>query len=153
MLRWATVVALSMTPALLAGQSAACAAGIGFGFDWRALLPVIAASGFAQGLLVMWLADQGARLPRVARLIQRLHKPRAVDFAQKWGPWGGLTLGVAVVGQEPILIALRWLGVETRRIWLPLAISNALFAALYYLIVAFGWDQASRTSWDTLLGP
>jgi hypothetical protein len=50
----------------------------------------------------------------------------------------------ALVGQEPILVALRWLGVDMRRIWLPLAISNALFAVLYYAIVWFGLDQVAK---------
>jgi hypothetical protein len=49
-----------------------------------------------------------------------------------------------VVGQEPILVALRWLGVEMRRIWLPLAISNAVFAILYYAIVWIGLDQIAN---------
>jgi len=49
-----------------------------------------------------------------------------------------------VVGQEPILVALRWLGVDMRRIWLPLAVSNAVFAVLYYAIVWVGLDQVAN---------
>lgn len=50
----------------------------------------------------------------------------------------------ALVGQEPILVALRWLGVDMRRIWLPLAVSNAAFAVIYYAVVLFGIDQAAN---------
>jgi hypothetical protein len=49
-----------------------------------------------------------------------------------------------LVGQEPILVALRWLGVEMRRIWFPLAISNAVFALIYYEVVRFGVDQVAH---------
>ena len=31
-------------------------------------------------------------------------------LADKWGVWGGLTIGCAVVGQEPILVALALAG-------------------------------------------
>ena len=63
---------------------------------------------------------------------------------QQVGVWGGLTIGCAVVGQEPILVALRWLGVDIRQIWLPLAVSNAVFAVLYYVIVWFGLGQVAK---------
>jgi len=67
-----------------------------------------------------------------------------VALANRWGVWGDLTLGCAVVGQEPILVALRWLGVDMRRIWLPLAVSNAVFAVTYYVIVWFGLEQVAK---------
>jgi hypothetical protein len=41
-------------------------------------------------------------------------------------------------------MALRWLGVEMRRLWLPLAISNAVFAVLYYAVVWFGLNQVAH---------
>jgi len=35
-------------------------------------------------------------------------------------------------------VALRWLGIDMRRIWLPLAVSIAVFTVLYYAIVWVG---------------
>src|SRR4051812_43101630 len=107
--QWATVVGLSATPALVLGQSAAAAAGIGFGLDPYLLCAVMALASFAEGLLVAWLANKTTRIKRVERWCTKLRTPKAVRIAQKWGPWGGLMLGVAAVGQEPILIGLRWL--------------------------------------------
>ena len=60
---------------------------------------------------------------------------------QQVGVWGDLTLGCAVVGQEPILVALRWLGIDMRKILFLLAVSDAVFVLLYYAIVWFGLDQ------------
>ncbi|MFZ2628576.1 MAG: hypothetical protein WAX67_06800, partial [Rugosibacter sp.] len=108
------------------------------------LLPVVAAAGYAEGLALAWLAGQSTRIGFIDRWVARLRTPRGVAFANKWGVWGGLTLGCAVAGQEPILVALRWLGVDMRRIWLPLAVSNAVFAVLYYAIVRVGLGQAAN---------
>lgn len=142
--QWLTVIALSMTPALIAGQSAACAAGMAFGWSpWR-LLPVVATASFVEGLIVIKLAELSVRVPWLRRHLARWHKPSAVAWCQRWGPWGGLMLGVAVVGIEPILIALKWMDVDSKKLVLPLAISSVLFTVLYYVIVAFGWAQASR---------
>jgi hypothetical protein len=105
--RWATVVGLSMTPALVAGPMAACAAGIGFGLDPRVMLPVVACAGFVEGVIVAWLAGQSLRIGFVNRFMDRMRGPRALALAEKWGVWGGLIIGVAIVGQEPILVALR----------------------------------------------
>src|SRR5689334_16953903 len=116
-----------MTPALLLGQSAAATAGIAWHLDPRVLVPVIAMGGFVEGMLVAWLGGATTRIGFVHRWCERMRKPRAVELANRWGPWGGMTLGVAVLGQEPILLALRFLGVERRRLVLPLAISNVLF--------------------------
>ena len=93
------------------------------------------------------------RIGFINRWVARLRTPRAVAFADKWGVWGGLSFGCALVGQEPILVALRWLGVEMRRIWLPLAISNAVFAVLYYAVVWFGVDQVTHLSTTHLGAP
>ena len=139
--RWAVIVGLSMTPALVAGQSAACAAGIAWHLDTWILLPVIAVSSFGEGVLVAFLGGGTAKIGFISRLTERLRTPRALSLVERWGSWGGLLLGVAVVGQEPILVALRWLGVEMRKIWAPLAISNALFTVIYYEIIKLGWDQ------------
>ncbi len=43
-----------------------------------------------------------------------------------------------------LLVALRWLGVEMRRIWLPLALSNAVFAIIYYAVISVGLDQMAN---------
>jgi hypothetical protein len=138
--QWLTVIGLSMTPALVLGQSAAAAAGIGFGLDPRILVPVMAVSGFVEGLLVAWLGGKTAslRIGLLQRFIAWMKKPRAVALAARFGPWGGMLLGTGIVGQEPILIALRWLGVDLRRLVLPTAIANALFAVSYYYVVKLG---------------
>lgn len=145
--QWLTVIGLSMTPALVLGQSAAAAAGIGFGFDPRLLVPVMAVSGFVEGLFIAWLGDKTAhlRIGLLQRLIAWMQKPRAVELARKFGPWGGMLLGTAIVGQEPILIALRWLGIDLRRLVLPTAVANALFAVVYYYAVKLGVLSVTST--------
>ena len=139
--KWLTVVALAMTPALVLGQSAAAAAGIAWHLDARILVPVIALGGFAEGMVVAWLGGMTTRIGMVHRWCERMRKPKAVAMVNAWGPWGGLTLGVAVVGQEPILLALRFLGVDLRKLVLPVAASNVLFALVYYAVVRFGVDK------------
>jgi membrane protein YqaA with SNARE-associated domain len=138
---WATVIGLSMVPALIAGPSAACAAGIGFGFEPVRLVAVVTAAGFVEGLFVAWLGGPVTRIGWVERHLARFRTPRAVELANKYGVWGGMTIGVAVVGQEPILVALRALGVDMKRLVFPVLVSNALFSVLYYFIVRFGIDQ------------
>lgn len=108
------------------------------------LLPVVAAASYTEGLILAWLAGQSMRIGFIGRWIERLRTPMAVAFAKRWGVWGGLTLGCALVGQEPILVALRWVGIDMHRIWLPLAVSNAVFAVLYYAIAWFGLDQVTK---------
>ncbi len=141
---WASIIGLSMTPNLVLGPSAAVSVGIVAHYSPWILLPVIAAASYFEGLVVAWVAGESTRIGFIGRWVARLRTPRGVVLANKWGVWGGLTLGCALVGQEPILVALRWLGVDMRRIWLPLAVSNALFAVLYYAIVAFGLDHIAR---------
>jgi hypothetical protein len=143
--KWLTVIGLSMTPALVLGQSAAAAAGIGFHLDPRILVPVIAFSGFVEGLAVAWLGGETTRLGFVQRWCEWMRKPRAVEIARRFGPWGGMTLGVAIVGQEPVLLALRWLGIDMRRLVLPTAVSNALFAIIYYYVVKLGILSVATT--------
>lgn len=138
--QWATVVGLSMTPALVLGQSAAAGAGIGFGFDAWVLVPVIAVAGFVEGIVLAWLAGASTKIGAMHRWLEKLRTPRATAWAERWGPWGGMMFGVAAVGQEPILIALRWLGVDMRRLLLPTAVSNLAFAIIYYVIVRLGFD-------------
>ena len=130
-----------MTPNLVLGPSVAVGVGFAAHCSPWALLPVVTAASCFEGLVVAWLGGQSTRIGFIGRWVARFRTPRGVALARRWGVWGGLTLGCAMVGQEPILVALRWLGVEMRRIWLPLAISNAVFAVLYYGIVWFGFDQ------------
>ena len=139
--KWLSVVALAMTPALVLGQSAAAAAGIAWHLDPRYLVAAIALGGFAEGMLVAWLGGMTTRIGMVHRWCERMRTPKALKMANAWGPWGGLTLGVAAVGQEPILLALRFLGVEVRKLVLPIAASNILFAVIYYAVVRFGLDK------------
>jgi hypothetical protein len=138
---WATIVGLSMTPNLVLGPSIAVGVGIKAHISPWVLLPVVASASYFEGMVLAWLAGQSTRIGFVGRWVKWLRFPRAVAFADKWGVWGGLTLGCAVVGQEPILVALRWLGVEMRRIWFPLAVSDAVFAVIYYAVVSLGLDQ------------
>lgn len=141
---WAAIAGLSMTPNLVLGPSVAVGVGIQAHYSPWALLPVVTVAGYGEGMVLAWLAGQSLRLDLVSRWVTRLRTPRAVAFAKRWGVWGGLTLGCAVVGQEPILVALRWLGVDMRRLWLPLAVSNAAFAGIYYTLAWFSLDQLAK---------
>ncbi len=109
------------------------------------MVPVVAVSGFVEGLVVAWLGGQTRRIGIVERFMERIRKRKAMEMAGKWGVWGGMILGVAAVGQEPILVALRALGIGMKRLVLPLAVSNALFAVVYYAIVRFGVDKFLET--------
>jgi hypothetical protein len=141
---WATIVGLSITPNLVLGPSAAVAVGIAAHYSPWVLLPVVAVAGYVEGLAVAWLAGQSTHIGFVSRWVEQMRTPRGIALADRWGVWGGLTLGCAVVGQEPILVALRWLGVDMSRIWWPLAVSNAVFAVIYYEIVRFGLNQIAN---------
>jgi hypothetical protein len=141
---WASIVGLSMTPNLVLGPSAAVGVGIAAHYSPWILLPVVATASYFEGLVLAWLAGLSTQIDFIGRWVARLHTPRGVALANRWGVWGGLTLGCAVVGQEPILVALRWLGVDMRRIWLPLAVSNAVFAVIYYAILWFGLGQVAK---------
>ena len=141
---WLSIIGLSMTPNLILGPSAAVGVGIAAHYDPSVLLPVVAVAGYIEGLVVAWLAGESTQIGFIGRWVARMRTPRSTALADKWGVWGGLTIGCAVVGQEPILVALRWLGVDMRRIWLPLAFSNAVFAVIYYWVVLFGFDQVAH---------
>ena len=141
---WLSIIGLSMTPNLILGPSAAVGVGIAAHYDPWVLLPVVAVAGYVEGLVVAWLAGESTRVGFISRWVARMRTPRSVALADKWGVWGGLTLGCAVVGQEPILVALRWLGVDMRYIWFPLAVSNAVFAVIYYAVILFGLDQIAN---------
>ena len=115
-----------------------------------ALQPVVSFAGSRGGGL---LRGARHRLARRREHADRFRRPvgRTAAHAEERGArqqvgrvWGGLTLGCALVGQEPILVALRWLGVDIRQIWLPLAVSNAVFAVTYYVIVWFGLEQVAK---------
>ena len=141
---WVTIVGLSMTPNLVLGPSVAVGFGIKAQFSPWVLLPVVTIAGYCEGLFLAWIAGQSLRIAIIDRWVTRLRTPRSVDLAQRWGVWGGLTVGCAVVGQEPILVSLRWLGVEMKRIWLPLAVSNAGFAVIYYQLAKLSLDQLAK---------
>ena len=141
---WTSIIGLSITPNLVLGPSVAVGVGIAAKVSPWLLLPVVTVASYVEGLAVAWLADQHTRIGFINRWIARLRTPRGIAIAHRWGIWGGLTLGCAVVGQEPILVALRWHGVEMRRLWLPLAVSNAAFAVIYYAVVWFGLDQLAH---------
>lgn len=141
---WASIIGLSMTPNLLLGSSVAVAVGYKAQIAPELLIPVVAIASFIEGLIVAWLAGQSTSFGVVHRWVYRMRTPRSTALAERWGIWGGLTLGCALVGQEPILVALRWLGVDMRRLWWPLAISNIAFTLLYYEMVVFGLDQAAQ---------
>jgi hypothetical protein len=138
---WAAIVGLSMTPNLILGPSVAVGIGINAGYDPWILVPVVAIAAYAEGLALAWLAGASTKLGFLRRWLERMRKPKVVAFAHRWGPWGGLTLGCAALGQEPILVALRWLGVPIRRLWFPLLVSNVLFAVIYYAVVWYGLDR------------
>lgn len=141
---WLSIIGLSMTPNLILGPSAAVGVGIAAHYDPWVLLPLIALAGYVEGLAVAWLAGESTQIGFIGRWVARMRTPRSTALADKWGAWGGLTIGCALVGQEPILVALRWLGVGMHRIWLPLAVSNAAFALIYYAVVWFGLDQVAK---------
>jgi hypothetical protein len=135
---WLAIIALSMTPNLILGQSIAAVLGVRWHLPVAPLIAVMAVFGYLEGVGVAYLSERFTRIGFVQRLVVRTRKPRVVAFAQRWGPWGGLTLGLAFAGQEPVLLALRWLGVEMRRLWVPLAVGNVMSALGYYWLVRAG---------------
>lgn len=140
---WASIVGLSATPNLVLGPSVAVGVGIKAHISPWILLPVVAAVGWGEGLIIAWLAGQSTRLGLIQRWVARMRTPRSEALARRWGVWGGLSLGCAALGQEPILVALRWLGVDLRHIALPLALSNVAFALIYYALIRAGLQQLS----------
>lgn len=141
---WLSIIGMSMTPNLVLGPSVAVGVGIAAHIDPWLLLPVVTVAGYVEGLAVAWLAGESTHIGFISRWVARIRTPRSVALADKYGVWGGLTLGCALVGQEPILVALRWLGVEMRHLWLPLALSNAVFAVIYYAVVLFGLNRVTN---------
>lgn len=139
MLKWLTVIGLAATPALIMGQTAAWTAGLAWDMNVWALAVAIVLAGFAEGLLVLWLAQLSLRVERVHRVMKRFHAPRFDAWFKKWGIWVGMLAGTAVAGQEPVIIALVWLGAPTKKLILPLAIQNVLYTAIYYVVIRIGW--------------
>ena len=140
MWKWLTVIALAATPALIFGQTAAWASGFGFKLPTWPLGIAIAVSGFAEALVVLILAALSGRIPRLHRWMSKLHTPRFDTWLMRWGAWTGLLVGTAVAGQEPVIIALVWLGVPPKKLVAPLLVENALYTAIYYFVVRLGWD-------------
>lgn len=141
---WASILGLSMTPGLILGPSVALGVGFEAHYNPWVLLPVVATANYFEGLVFAWLIGRSTRIGFIDRWIERMRTPRAVRFAKSWGIWGGLTIGRAVVGQEPILAGLELLGIDMRRIRLPLAFSCAIFTVIYYAIVWFGLDKVAN---------
>lgn len=141
---WASIIGLSMTPNLILGSSVAVAVGYKAQITPELLIPVVAIASYIEGLLVAWLAGQSTNIGVIHRWVGRMRTPRSTALAERWGVWGGLIIGGTLVGQEPILVALRWLDVSMRRLWLPLAISNLAFTLLYYAVVVAGFDKAAQ---------
>lgn len=133
-----------MTPSLILGPSVAVGVGFEAHYSPWVLLPVVAMASYFEGLVFAWLIGQSTRIGFIERWVERIRTPRAVVFAKRWGVWGGLTIGRAVVGQEPILAGLQLLGVDMRRILLPLAISSTIFTIIYYAIVWLGLGQVAN---------
>jgi membrane protein YqaA with SNARE-associated domain len=141
---WASIIGLSMTPNLILGPSVAVAVGVKAQIAPQLLLPVVALAGYLEGLAVAWLAGRSTNRAVVQRWLVRLRTSRSLALADRWGVWGGLTLGCALLGQEPILVALRWLNVDMRRLYGPLAVSNGVFVLIYYAVVLLGFDQIAQ---------
>lgn len=141
---WASIVGLSMTPNLILGPSVAVGVGFEAHYNPWILLPVVAIANFIEGIIFAWFVGQSTRIGFIERWVKRFRTPKNMAFAERWGVWGGFTLGRAMVGQEPILAGLKLLGVDIRRILLPLAISCVIFAVIYYAIVWFGLSQIAN---------
>jgi hypothetical protein len=107
---------------------------------------VIVIAGFAESLLVLWLATLADRIPRLHRWLSKLRLPRFDRWIKRWGPWVGLLVGTAALGQEPVIIALVWLGAKPKKLILPLLVENVLYTVIYYFIV-----KAGAAGWDWLL--
>ncbi len=150
--KWALVAALSATPALLAGQTAAIAVGIHYQLPIGGVLVVSMVFGFLEGLGVVKLALWGETRPRIAQWLERRRTPRSIRFANKWGTWGGLLLGGAAVGQEPMIFALIWLKVPPQKLTLPLLTANVIYTFIYWSIVKTGMAQFETLGilWDDL---
>ena len=132
-----------MTPGLVLGPSVAVGVGFEAHYNPWVLLSVIATANYFEGLVFVWLAGESTQFGLINRWVVRMRTPKAVAFAKRWGVWGGLTVGRAVVGQEPILVALQWLDVDMRRIRFPLAVSCTIFAVIYYAIIWVGLGQVA----------
>ena len=141
---WLSIIGLSMTPGLILGPSVAVGVGYEAHYNPWILLPVVATANFFEGLVFTWLMRKGTQIGFIHRWVERIRTPEAITSAKRWGVWGGLTIGRAVVGQEPILAGLELLGVDMRRIILPLAISCAIFTLIFYAIVWFGLGQVAN---------
>jgi hypothetical protein len=141
---WLYIIGLSMTPGLILGPSAAIGVGYEAHYSPWILLPVVAAANYFEGLVFTWLMRKGTQIGFIHRWVERIRTPKAIGFAKNWGVWGGLTIGRAVVGQEPILAGLELLGIDMRRIYFPLAISSIIFTLIYYAVVSFGLDQVTN---------
>ena len=142
MWQWLTVVGLAATPALFLGQTAAWGAAFGFKLpDWPSGIAITIA-GFAESLAFVYIAVLADRVPRLHRWCSKLRVPRFDPLLTKWGTWTALLVGTAIAGQEPVIIALVWLGVRPRKLIAPLFVENVLYTIIYYFVVKLGWSLA-----------
>jgi hypothetical protein len=144
--KWLTVIGLAATPALILGQTAAWAAGFAFDLPTWPLGIAIALAGFLEGLLVVWLAALAHGIPWLHRWLSKLHAPRFDRWFKRWGVWTGVLVGIAAVGQEPVIVALVWLGAPRKKLVVPLAVANVLYTVIYYFVV-----RAGVAGWDYML--
>jgi uncharacterized membrane protein YbaN (DUF454 family) len=139
MWQWLTVIGLAATPALILGQTAAWGAAFGFHLPTWPVGVAIALAGFAEGLLLLYLAALAERIPRLHRWLSKLRVPRYDAVLRRWGSWTAMLVGTAIAGQEPVIIALVWLGVPPKKLILPLFVENVVFTVVYYFVMKIGW--------------
>ena len=146
MLKWLTVIGLAAAPALILGQTAAW----GFGFRWELSVPglfiAISMASFVEGVALAWLATLLRHADWFSRMAARVHDSRVGGWIVRRGPWVGLLLGTSVLGQEPFIIALVWLGVPPKKLVLPLLVENLAYTVLYGVMVHHG-----LADWDALM--
>jgi hypothetical protein len=61
-----------------------------------------------------------------------MKKPRAIALADRYGPWGGSMLGTRSSVRNPFLMALRWLGVDMRRLVFAHRCGERALRVIYY---------------------
>jgi hypothetical protein len=142
--KWLTIVGLAAAPALVLGQSAAWVFGFREGMNTGGLVGAITFGGFAEGLVVIWLATLPTRSTRFERWVAKVTKSRVASWLTRKGPWPSLLVATALLGQEPVIIALVWLGVSPRKLVFPVLVENALYTMIYGVLVHQGladWDK------------
>lgn len=121
-----------------------------------ALGVVITLGGFSEGLVIAMLAELPRHAARFQRWLDKLNDPTSANLARRWraarwlakrGPWPGLLLGTAFLGQEPMIVFFVWVGIPIRRLALPILVTNVLYTVIFAITVKLGlndWDQLSK---------